>query len=168
MKDDPGRTRLSFVTWRLIRAILHWSAPRLFHQPGSLAADKEANVLRTIAILSLALIASLAMAAGLPTTANARVFVGVGIGVPGPFYYPPPVYYAPPPVYYAPPPPVYYAPAPVVTYAPPPAPAAAPAPAPTSSNCRQYNGDATIDGANQPFYGTACLQSDGKWHIVNQ
>jgi hypothetical protein len=58
----------------------------------------------------------------LPDPAAARVFVGVGIGVPGypaPYYYaPPPVYYPPPRVYYAPPPPVVYAPPPV-TYAPP-------------------------------------------------
>lgn len=58
--------------------------------------------------------------------ADARVFVGVGIGVPfygpgyygPPPYYPPPVYYAPPPVYYPPPPPVVYSPP--QTYAPPP------------------------------------------------
>ena len=109
---------------------------------------------RTITALAVALIACV------PAAANARVFVGVGIGNPGPYYYPPPVYYAPPPVYYAPPPPVYYAPAPVYV----PAPVAAPQPA---GNCRQYNGDATIDGQNQPFYGTACLQADGKWHIMN-
>jgi hypothetical protein len=48
--------------------------------------------------------------------AAARVFVGVGIGVP---VYPPPYYYPPPPVYY-PPPRVYYAPPPPVVYAPPP------------------------------------------------
>ncbi len=112
---------------------------------------------RTIAALSIAAL-SLALVAGLPGSADARVFVGVGIGLPGPYYYPPPAYYyPPPPVYYAPPP-VYYAPAPA------PAPVAAPQP---TSNCRQYNGDATIDGQNQPFYGTACLQADGKWHIMN-
>ena len=114
--------------------------------------------------------AIVAFAACLPAAANARVFIGVGVGVP--LFYPPPVYYAPPPVYYAPPPPpVYYAPPPPPAYytpAPAAAPvAAAPAPQPTSNNCREYHGDATIDGANQPFYGTACLQSDGKWHIIN-
>lgn len=90
--------------------------------------------------------------------AEARVFVGVGIGVPAyPAYYPPPVYYAPPPVYYAPPPPVvvYQPPAPVY---------AAPAPV-APSNCRTYNGDATIDASGRPFYGTACLGPDGRWHI---
>ena len=55
-----------------------------------------------------------------PQSAQARVFVGIGVPLPG--YYPPPVYYPPPPVYY-PPPPVYYAPPPVYVppriYAPP-------------------------------------------------
>lgn len=59
----------------------------------------------------------------LPAAAQARVFVGIGLGFP-PVYAPPPVYYAPPPVYYAPPPPVGYAPPPE-SYAP--APAYAPA-----------------------------------------
>lgn len=51
----------------------------------------------------------------LPAAAQARVFIGLGLGFP-PVYAPPPVYYAPPPVYY-PPPPVAYAPPPA--YAPP-------------------------------------------------
>jgi hypothetical protein len=55
----------------------------------------------------------------LPGAAQARVYVGVGVGIP-PVYAPPPVYYAPPPVYYGPPPPVAYAPPPPVAYAPPP------------------------------------------------
>lgn len=54
----------------------------------------------------------------LSAPASARVFVGVGIGVPVEPYYAPPVY-APPPVYYAPPP-TYYA-APPVAYSQPPA-----------------------------------------------
>jgi hypothetical protein len=67
------------------------------------------------------------------------------------YYYPPPAYYYPPPVAYAPPP-TYYAPAPTATV----------------SNCRDYRGDATIDGNGTPFYGRACLGGDGRWHIVNQ
>ncbi len=46
-------------------------------------------------------------------SAEARVFVGIGIPFYGPGFYPPPVYYPPPPVYY-PPPPVVYAPPPPV------------------------------------------------------
>lgn len=102
--------------------------------------------------------------------ADARVFVGVGVGVP--IYAPPPIYYypPPPPVYYVPPPVVYAPPPPAPVYvAPQPAPAStAPSPPPSQTgNCRQYRGDATIDGRNQPFYGTACLQPDGRWHIVH-
>ncbi len=57
----------------------------------------------------LAVAGALGMHAG---TAQARVFVGFGFGVPfyAPYYYPPPVVYAPPPVVYAPPPVTYTAP----------------------------------------------------------
>ena len=43
-----------------------------------------------------------------------------------------------------------------------------PAPAPIVGNCRDYRGDATIDGQGTPFYGRACLGRDGRWHIVSQ
>jgi hypothetical protein len=68
------------------------------------------------ATVALALCAAfVGLAAG---PAHARVFVGVGIGVPFPgFYYPPPVYFPPPPVYFAPPP-VVYAPPQTFTPAP--------------------------------------------------
>ena len=33
--------------------------------------------------------------------------------------------------------------------------------------CREWRGDATIDATGQPFWGTACLQPDGSWRIVN-
>lgn len=101
------------------------------------------------------------VAAGLAVTAPpaaARVFVGLGIGVPGPYYYyPPPVVYAPPPVVYAPPPVVYTAP-PMATSQ------AAPR---VGQTCREYHGQTTIDGRQQPTSGTACLQPDGTWRIVN-
>src|ERR1700761_2648472 len=67
------------------------------------------KTIRTAAVVTAACAALLS----LPTTpAQARVFVGVGIGLPfyGP-YLPPPVYYPPPAAYY-PPPPVYYTPPP--------------------------------------------------------
>jgi hypothetical protein len=48
-----------------------------------------------------------------PSPAQARVFVGFGIGAP--FYYPAPYWYGPP-VVYAPPPVVYTQPAPQITY----------------------------------------------------
>jgi hypothetical protein len=59
-------------------------------------------------------------------------------------------YYRPPAVVYVPAPPVYVRPAP------PPPPAV----------CREYRGDATIDGSGRPFFGRACLLGDGRWHIV--
>ena len=32
--------------------------------------------------------------------------------------------------------------------------------------CRRFNGDATVDATGGRFFGTACLQADGRWHIV--
>lgn len=68
----------------------------------------------------------------------------------------------PAPVYYGPPPPRYYPyPAPYPVYAPPPVPVVQ-----ATQQCMQYNGDAVIDNSGQPFYGRACLFTDGRWHIV--
>lgn len=74
----------------------------------------------------------------------------------------------------------YFYPAPVYPYpdpyalpvivAPPPGPPAAtitPVPAPQRT-CREYQGDAIVNGSNEPFYGTACLEPDGQWHIVSR
>ena len=74
----------------------------------------------------LALLTGIAGMLAVPLAAQARVFVGLGFGVPvAPYYYPPPVY-APPPVYY--PPPAYAAPPPAYAYSPAPPPVeAAPA-----------------------------------------
>ena len=64
----------------------------------------------------------------------------------------------------------YVNPPPVYAYAPPVA--VAPVPVPVQPRiyaapyCREFQGDAIIDGTNQRFYGTACLQPDGAWHIV--
>jgi hypothetical protein len=69
----------------------------------------------------------------------------------------------------------YFYPAPVYPYpdpyalpviAPPPPALVVVAPAP-QQQCREYQGDAIINGSNQPFYGTACLEPDGQWHIVS-
>src|SRR4051812_2857729 len=105
-------------------------------------------MLKSLKYLGLALVIA---AAAVPGVASAhghhhsRVFVGVG-GYWGPSYYP--YYY--PPAYYYPPPPAYVTPAPPYQ----------------SSYCRQFNGDATIDASGGPFYGTACMGPDGKWHIT--
>ena len=79
---------------------------------------------------------------------HGRVFLGFGPFWPyyDPFFYPYPAYYGPP--YYAAP---YGAPAATIS---------------PQANCIQFNGDATNDQTGQPFYGTACMQADGKWHIV--
>ncbi|MDF3833269.1 hypothetical protein P3W85_09965 [Cupriavidus basilensis] len=65
---------------------------------------------RVLAICALA-----AGAAVTPGIVEARVDVGIGIGIPGPVFVapPPPVYYEPPPVYYEPVP-VYVEPQPVI------------------------------------------------------
>lgn len=109
-----------------------------------------------------------------PASARSSVYVGVGVGF-GPAYpvhhhhyrdyryYPPTVVYAPPPVVYAPPP--------AVVYAPPPPMAVNPAgPAFYSRDgrqCREYQSTAMVGGRPQPVYGTACLEPDGSWRIVN-
>ena len=69
----------------------------------------------------------------------------------------------------------YFYPAPIYPYpdpgvlpvivAPPPAAIVTPVPQQT---CREYQGDAIVNGTNQPVYGTACLESDGQWHIVSR
>jgi hypothetical protein len=38
--------------------------------------------------------------------------------------------------------------------------------APSPGQCRTFAGDALVTGTNQPFYGSACLQPDGQWHVV--
>ena len=32
--------------------------------------------------------------------------------------------------------------------------------------CHEFRGNAVIDGALQPFYGTACWYPDWRWHVV--
>ena len=76
---------------------------------------------------------------------HSTIFLGFNYGFP--IYRPAPVYYAP---YYAPPPRVVYVERP-----------------PAAPPCRRFDGDATIDDSGQPFYGVACLLSDGRWHIAN-
>lgn len=113
-----------------------------------------------------------------PAPAQARVFIGVGVGpccwAPGPYYYgypPPPYYYPPPP---PPPPPDYPAPPPPAAYAPPggpggPGPVAAPQISytnkppfknATGQTCREYR-------AASGGLGTACQDAGGQWRVVN-
>ena len=116
----------------------------------------------------------LALAVSAPAEAGSRFFFGFGFPIWGwgaPYYYPYYPYYAPRPVYYVPPP-VYVAPEPVYyssydaffnrpVYTPP----ARTAP---RVNCRRFEGDGIDDDTGQPFYGVACMQVDGKWHIVER
>jgi len=96
--------------------------------------------------------------------AQARVFVGLGFGVPfyGPGYYPPPVYYPPPPVYYAPPPPVYYVPP--QTYAPGPT-----AQAGAGQSCYAGSYVCPMDRPVAPGAGCYCLGNGGQrvWGRAN-
>jgi len=116
-------------------------------------------------IAVLALTATALFGASLPAAAHgSHVSVGIYAGAPVyPAYYPyhyyrPYPYWGPRVVYTAP---VIYAPPPAY-YAVPPAVSATP-----TQQCQRYNGDATVDGSGQPFYGTACLFTDGRWHIMN-
>ncbi|PWC39013.1 hypothetical protein [Azospirillum sp. TSO35-2] len=133
------------------------------------------TVRRAIALgaVMLATVAAAGVSA-LPAQARgASVSIGVGIGpvFPAFGYYHPYRYYAPPPVVmYAPPPPVVYAPPPEVVYAPPPMAADPAGPVYLSRSgqqCREYQSRATVGGRMQSVYGTACLQPDGTWRIVN-
>ena len=81
-------------------------------------------------------------------------------------YAPPPPVYAPPPAYA--PPPVYPSPYDQGYQAPSYQPPYQAAPQQYSTAyCRQYSGSLIIDGRQQPSYGTACLQPDGTWRVVN-
>lgn len=94
-------------------------------------------------------------------------YYGGYYGYPGyysrPVYYGYPAYYAPPPtVVYEAPPQVVYAPAPVMhanqtseTYI-----------DENGQTCREYQSTGRVAGHAQQTYGTACLQQDGSWRIV--
>ena len=117
-------------------------------------------------ILGVLLAAAAALPVVMPGSADARVFVGIGLGFPffgygAPFYapypYPPPYY--PPPVVYAPPPPVVYAPPPAYgTTA-----AAAPA-ASTAARCVTRSFVCPLH-YEKPL-GTACSCPDSVNHLI--
>jgi hypothetical protein len=68
---------------------------------------------------------------------------------------------------YYPPRVVYYAPAPVVVAPVPANPASPVYQTGDGRYCREYQASIAVGGAVQPSYGTACLQPDGVWRIVN-
>lgn len=122
------------------------------------------TVRRAVALgtVTLAAVAAAAVVS-VPGAAQARTSVSVGIGIgpifPGYGYYRPYHYYAPPPPpvvrYHAPPAAVGVDPAGPVYYS------------RSGQQCREYQSRAMVGGRSQPVYGTACLQSDGTWRIVN-
>lgn len=70
------------------------------------------------------------------------------------FYSPPEPFYGPEPVYYNPQP---YNPVPQqYNYT-----------QPDDRYCREYNTTARVGDRYQPTYGTACMQPDGSWQIVD-
>lgn len=81
-------------------------------------------------------------------------------------FFGPPVYVPPPRVIYAPPRRVY-APAPVSRQPIRVNPASEPYRAANGLTCREYQATATVAGRTQNVYGTACLQPDGAWRIVD-
>jgi hypothetical protein len=81
------------------------------------------------------------------------------------YYAYPPAYYPAPSYYYPPPPPrVVYVPAPLVVPAMPASPVYR---APNGQYCREYQSTVIVGGRPQPGYGTACLQPDGSWRVVD-
>ncbi len=124
--------------------------------------------------------------AAAPQPASADVFIGARYGGWGWHHHPyyprrhfffgpriviwgPPVYYGPPPLIYGPPvgPPVY---APGYGTVQPMAvnPASAPFRASTGLTCREFQTTITVGGQLQNAYGTACLQPDGQWKVVDR
>jgi len=87
-----------------------------------------------------------------------------------PSYYGYPTYYAPPPVLYASPPTMVYQQPTQVVYAPSPNVYANQVSQtyidPSGQTCREYQSTGSVGGRLQQTYGTACLQPDGSWRIV--
>ncbi|HEX7775711.1 MAG TPA: hypothetical protein VF449_04215 [Parvibaculum sp.] len=74
------------------------------------------------------------------------------------------------PAYYTPPPQTVYAPAPSGYYDQQPLqaqPASDVYRTESGQYCREYQSTVRIDGRLQSSYGTACLQPDGAWRVVN-
>lgn len=131
-----------------------------------------------------AVIAGLALSFALlglaPQPAKAEVFVGFSSGDwhrhhhhwryrfvgPRVLFFGPPVYYRPPPVVYVVPAPVYV-PGPVYTEPLRVNPAGPSFRASNGLTCREYQTTVSVGGRMRNAYGTACLQPDGSWQVVN-
>jgi len=129
------------------------------------------------ALLAALLFAVIAVPAA---PAEARVFVGFSSRHwhhPHRWHYrfigPPVLFFGAPLYYPPPPPPVYVVPAPV--YVPGPVsseplrvnPAGPPYRATNGLTCREYQTKVIVGGVARDAYGTACLQPDGQWRIVD-
>lgn len=75
--------------------------------------------------------------------------------------------------FYSPPEPIFIEPSPIY-YEPPQAYIPAPTPYPANYNntgedryCREYTRPAQVGGRMQQTYGTACMQPDGDWQIID-
>jgi hypothetical protein len=112
--------------------------------------------MRAGAMVGLSLIAAFALAAGAEAHGykrhhGSRVFLGFNFAAP--FYpYHRPYYHRP----YYPPPRVIYVEPPLV-----------PASPPADRYCREYTAPVTIGGEVVQRYGTACLEPDGSWRIID-
>lgn len=73
-----------------------------------------------------------------------------------------PAYAPPPQTYYAPPPAGYYGQAPIQA-----TPASDVYQTQSGQYCREYQSSVRVGGQMQYGYGTACLQPDGSWRVVN-
>lgn len=66
----------------------------------------------------------------------------------------------------APPPPVIYVPVPAVQQPVQAVPASPVYQVQDGRYCREYQTTVTVEGRQQPSFGTACLEADGAWRIV--
>jgi hypothetical protein len=129
--------------------------------------SKRRSIIRGFAALAGAIVVAMALAG--PALAwdghhhGSRGFFSFSFGFPS-YYYAPYPYYAPAygySPYYAYPPSYGYADQPMYQYQP------APAQADQQSYCREFQSVIVVEGRQQQAFGTACLQPDGSWQIVN-
>lgn len=120
------------------------------------------NLMKTVLAAALA-------CACLAPPADARTFVSVNVGAPAYHYYHRHPHWQRIVVYNPPP---YYEQVYINDYPPPVAYAPYPQPITVANNvqgryCREYQAMMRVGGRLQPTYGTACMQPDGSWEVVN-
>jgi hypothetical protein len=128
---------------------------------------KRRTIIHGFAALAGVITAAMALAS--PALAwdghhGSRGYFSFSFGFPS-YYYAPYPYYAPTYAYspyYGYPPSYGYADQPMYQYQPPPAQADG-----QQSYCREFQSTIVVEGRQQQAFGTACLQPDGSWQIVN-